>query len=195
MSAHASICMAIVGSADLRISLRARPGPSRVFEHHALSQVLLAARRYGHCAIDSVYFHYQGRRGLARARGDRAGSGLRRQELHPSEPGSDDSRGLCQHSGGAGLGSSRPRRMGSGERRAPRGSSRWTARCSKRCTSPPPSASSPGSRGTPLSFVQTLPVGITPTPSRTRAPFYPPRATTPLNRSLTRRPDRGISAV
>ena len=64
MSAHASICMAIVGSADLRLSLRARPDPSRFWEHHALSRVLLAARRYGHCAIDSVYFRYQDDEGL-----------------------------------------------------------------------------------------------------------------------------------
>lgn len=64
MSAHPSICMAIVGSADLRLSLRARPDPARFWEHHALSRVLLAARRYGHCAIDSVYFHYQDEAGL-----------------------------------------------------------------------------------------------------------------------------------
>lgn len=64
MSAHPSICMAIVGSADLRMSLRARPDASRVWEQHALSQVLLAARRYGHCAIDSVYFHFKDDAGL-----------------------------------------------------------------------------------------------------------------------------------
>lgn len=64
MSAHASICMAIVGSADLRMSLHARPDPSRVWEHHALSQILLAARCYGHCAIDSVYFHFKDDVGL-----------------------------------------------------------------------------------------------------------------------------------
>lgn len=64
MSAHASICMAIVGSADLGLALHARPDPSRFWEHHALSQVLLAARRYGHCAIDSVYFHFKDDAGL-----------------------------------------------------------------------------------------------------------------------------------
>jgi citrate lyase subunit beta/citryl-CoA lyase len=64
MSAHTSVCMAIVGSADLRLSLRARPDPSRLWEHYALSHVILAARRFGHCAIDSVYFQYQNDAGL-----------------------------------------------------------------------------------------------------------------------------------
>jgi (3S)-malyl-CoA thioesterase len=58
MGAHASVCMAIVGSADLRVALGARPDPRRTWELHALSQVLLAARRHGHLAIDSVYFRY-----------------------------------------------------------------------------------------------------------------------------------------
>jgi len=56
--------MAIVGSADLHVSLRARPDPGRSWEHHALSRVLLAARRYGHLAIDSVYFRYRDDDGL-----------------------------------------------------------------------------------------------------------------------------------
>ena len=59
MAAHPSVCMAIIGSADLRASLRARPDPGRVWEQHALSHVLLAARRFGRLAIDSVYFRYQ----------------------------------------------------------------------------------------------------------------------------------------
>jgi citrate lyase beta subunit len=62
--AHPSVCMAIVGSADLRASLRSRPDPARSWELHALSQVLLAARRYGRFAIDSVYFHYRDDAGL-----------------------------------------------------------------------------------------------------------------------------------
>jgi citrate lyase beta subunit len=64
MAAHGSVCMAIVGSADLRVSLRARPEAGRRFELHALSQILLAARRYGRAAIDSVYFRYQDDAGL-----------------------------------------------------------------------------------------------------------------------------------
>jgi (3S)-malyl-CoA thioesterase len=64
MAAHAAVCMAIVGSADLHVSLRARPDPNRSWEHHALSRVLLAARRYGHLAIDSVYFRYKDDDGL-----------------------------------------------------------------------------------------------------------------------------------
>ena len=64
MGAHAAVCMAIVGSADLLLSLRARPDEQRRWEHHALSQVLLAARRYGHLAIDSAYFRYRDDAGL-----------------------------------------------------------------------------------------------------------------------------------
>ncbi len=64
MAAHPSVCMAIVGSADLQVSLRARPDPGRSWELHALSRVLLAARRYGHLAIDSVYFRYRDDDGL-----------------------------------------------------------------------------------------------------------------------------------
>ena len=64
LGAHPAVCMAIFGSADLRVSLRARPDGGRLWEHHALSHVLLAARRYGHLAIDSVYFRYQDDAGL-----------------------------------------------------------------------------------------------------------------------------------
>jgi citrate lyase beta subunit len=64
MAAHPSVCMAILGSADLRASLRAHPDPGRLWEHHAMSHVLLAARRHGCWAIDSVYFRYQDDAGL-----------------------------------------------------------------------------------------------------------------------------------
>lgn len=64
LSAHASVCMAIVGSADLRLSLGARVDSGRLWERHALSQVLLASRCAGHAAIDSVYFHYKDHAGL-----------------------------------------------------------------------------------------------------------------------------------
>jgi citrate lyase beta subunit len=66
MAAHPSVCMAIVGSADLRLSLGARPDAGRAWEHHALGSVLLAARRYGRIAIDSVYFRYDDDKGLRR---------------------------------------------------------------------------------------------------------------------------------
>jgi citrate lyase beta subunit len=56
--------MAIFGSADLRASLRARPDAGRAWEQHALSHVLLAARRFGRMAIDSVYFRYRDDEGL-----------------------------------------------------------------------------------------------------------------------------------
>ena len=39
------------GSADLHVVAEARPDPAAAWEHHALSRVLLAARRYGHLAI------------------------------------------------------------------------------------------------------------------------------------------------
>jgi len=66
LGAHAGICMAIVGSADLRLSLRARPDAERAWERYALSQVVLAARRHGRIAIDSVYFQFKDARGLKR---------------------------------------------------------------------------------------------------------------------------------
>jgi len=66
LGAHAGVCMAIVGSADLRLSLRARPDAERAWERHALSQVVLAARRHGRIAIDSVYFRFKDARGLRR---------------------------------------------------------------------------------------------------------------------------------
>lgn len=64
--AHAAIRMLIVGSADLRLSLGARPDVERAWELHALSQVLLAARRHGAAAIDSAYFAYRDTAGLRR---------------------------------------------------------------------------------------------------------------------------------
>jgi citrate lyase beta subunit len=64
LGAHAAVCMAILGSADLRVSMRARPDARRAWEQHALSQILLAARRHGRAAIDSVYFQYKDAAGL-----------------------------------------------------------------------------------------------------------------------------------
>jgi citrate lyase beta subunit len=64
LAVHPAVSMVIVGSADLRLSLGARPDPGRAWELHALSHVLLAARRFGRCAIDSVYFRYRDDDGL-----------------------------------------------------------------------------------------------------------------------------------
>lgn len=64
LGAHPAVGMAIVGSADLRASIGAREVAGRLWELHALSQVLLAARRFGRWAIDSVYFRYQDDTGL-----------------------------------------------------------------------------------------------------------------------------------
>lgn len=64
--AHAAVRMLIVGSADLRVSLQARPDAGRGWELWALSRILVAARRHGAAAIDSVYFHYKDHEGLKR---------------------------------------------------------------------------------------------------------------------------------
>jgi citrate lyase subunit beta/citryl-CoA lyase len=65
-SAHPSVRMLILGSADLRLSLGARPDDERNWERHALSELLLAARVHGLAAIDSVYFRYRDGDGLRR---------------------------------------------------------------------------------------------------------------------------------
>jgi citrate lyase beta subunit len=64
--AHVEVRMLIVGSADLRLSLGARPDADRLWERHALAEILLAARANGAVAIDSVYFHYRDADGLRR---------------------------------------------------------------------------------------------------------------------------------
>lgn len=63
---HPAVRMLILGSADLRLSLRAHPDPDRLWERHALAEVLVAARAHGAAAIDSVYFHYRDASGLRR---------------------------------------------------------------------------------------------------------------------------------
>lgn len=63
-AAHEGIAMLILGSADLRRSLGAQPDGDRVWERHAMSEVLLAARAHGKAAIDSVYFHFRDDEGL-----------------------------------------------------------------------------------------------------------------------------------
>jgi citrate lyase subunit beta/citryl-CoA lyase len=108
-----AVCMAIVGSADLHVSLRARPDPGRIWELHALSRVLLAARRYGHLAIDSVYFRYRDDEGSGPCR-HRENARLRRQELHPPGTGRRGPRRLQEHTGGASPG------RGAFSRRGPR---------------------------------------------------------------------------
>lgn len=63
---HPAIAILLVGSADLRLSLRARPDEGRRFELHALGEVLLAARAAGAAAVDGVYFRYRDAEGLRR---------------------------------------------------------------------------------------------------------------------------------
>ena len=64
--AATDVSMLIYGSADLRLSLGARPDPDRNWERHAMGEILLAARMYGCAAIDAVYFHYKDVDGLVR---------------------------------------------------------------------------------------------------------------------------------
>ncbi|HEX4825659.1 MAG TPA: CoA ester lyase [Candidatus Polarisedimenticolaceae bacterium] len=64
--AHPSVRMLILGSADLRLSLGARPDERRSWERHALGEIVIAARMHGAAAIDSVYFHYRDDEGLKR---------------------------------------------------------------------------------------------------------------------------------
>ncbi len=64
--AHPRIDLLVLGSADLRLSLGARPDPERRWELHALGELLLAARMHGCGAVDSVYFHYRDQEGLVR---------------------------------------------------------------------------------------------------------------------------------
>ena len=64
--AHPAIDLLIYGSADLRLSMAARPGTDRAWEQHALGEILLAARMHGCVAIDSVYFRFRDDEGLRR---------------------------------------------------------------------------------------------------------------------------------
>lgn len=60
-SAADSVCCLFYGSADLRRSLGARPGESRRWELHAMSEILLAARMGDCVAIDAVTFEFRNR--------------------------------------------------------------------------------------------------------------------------------------
>jgi citrate lyase subunit beta/citryl-CoA lyase len=61
---HPSVVMLVLGSADYRRSIGARPESGRFWEALALQRLLLAARVHGCQAIDSVYFHYRDEPGL-----------------------------------------------------------------------------------------------------------------------------------
>lgn len=63
---HPSVEMLLVGSADLRLSIRARPDEQRSWERHALGAILLAARMHDCAAVDGVYFHFLDHDGLER---------------------------------------------------------------------------------------------------------------------------------
>jgi len=68
-AAHPRVAMLVLGSADLRLSLGARPDPDRAWERLALSEMLLAARMHGCAAIDGVYFRFRDEAGLVHAAG------------------------------------------------------------------------------------------------------------------------------
>jgi citrate lyase subunit beta/citryl-CoA lyase len=64
VAAHTEVELLVLGSADLRRSIGARPGAGRGWELLAMQELLLAARAHGCLAMDSVYFHYKDERGL-----------------------------------------------------------------------------------------------------------------------------------
>ncbi len=66
-AAHPSVALLLLGSADLRLSLRARPDDERRWELHALSEVPLAARAEGCAAVDGVHFRYRDAEGLRKS--------------------------------------------------------------------------------------------------------------------------------
>jgi citrate lyase subunit beta/citryl-CoA lyase len=61
---HPAVEMLVLGSADLRRSLGARPGSGRGWELLAMQRLLLAARGHGCAAIDSVFFRFKDESGL-----------------------------------------------------------------------------------------------------------------------------------
>ena len=63
-AAHPAVEMLILGSADLRRSIGARPDRGRDWEMLPMQELLLAARAYGCAAVDSVFFHYKDDSGL-----------------------------------------------------------------------------------------------------------------------------------
>jgi citrate lyase beta subunit len=83
---HESIAALVVGSADLRMSLRARPDDDRMWERHALGEILLAARAAGLLAIDSVYFRFRDDEGLRRHASIARGLGYDGKScIHPAQ--------------------------------------------------------------------------------------------------------------
>ena len=58
-TADHSVSALFYGSADLQRSLRARPGPDRTWERHAMSEILLAARMGNCAAVDAVTFEFR----------------------------------------------------------------------------------------------------------------------------------------
>ena len=65
-AAHPRVTFLLYGSADLRRSLGAVADPARVWERHALFEILLAARMHGCRAIDAVQFTFRDLEALER---------------------------------------------------------------------------------------------------------------------------------
>ena len=102
----------ILGAGDLSASLHARvntnfqpvlayPGD---FWHYARAKVVAAARAAGVDAIDSPFPDYQDPEAYRRECRDGQRAGVRRQVVHPSEPGPDRQRGLQPLAGGGRMG-------------------------------------------------------------------------------------------
>lgn len=85
-SCHEGVAALVVGSADLRLSLRARPDEERTWERHALAEILLAARAAGILAIDSVFFRFRDDEGLRRHAAIARGLGYDGKScIHPAQ--------------------------------------------------------------------------------------------------------------
>lgn len=83
---HDGIAALVVGSADLRMSLRARPDEDRLWERHALAEILLAARARDLLAIDSVFFQFRHDEGLRRHASIARGMGYDGKScIHPAQ--------------------------------------------------------------------------------------------------------------
>jgi len=86
LAAVPGVAMLIYGSADLRLSLGARPDRERSWERHAMGEILLAARMHGRTAIDAVYFRFRDREGLVRDAEIARGLGFDGKScIHPSQ--------------------------------------------------------------------------------------------------------------
>ncbi len=84
----AGVTVLIYGSADFRLSLGARPDPDRVWERHAMGEILLAARVHHCAAVDAVYFRFKDAEGLMQEAKIAKGLGFDGKScIHPCQVG------------------------------------------------------------------------------------------------------------